>query len=192
MIGAIVLAAGASKRFGGDKRKAKINEEFSVLSKTIANVANLVNSVLVVLRVDDQSFKKELQTQVHSPNVYYFLAPDSALGMGHSLSNAMTAQDDLTAAMIVLGDMPFVNRESLKLLISTYTAHADSAPIVLPTLQGKFGHPVIFDRAYFEEMSQLKGDRGAKPIIDAHKDKILTIELEDLGIIRDIDTPTDL
>ena len=41
-------------------------------------------------------------------------------------------------------------------------------------------------------MSQLKGDRGAKPIIDAHKDKVITIELEDLGTIRDIDTPRDL
>jgi len=191
MLGAIVLAAGSSKRFGGDKRRVKLNDEFSVLSKTIDNVANLVDSVLVVLRVDDQGFKNELRNQVPSLNVSYYLAPDSALGMGHSLSNAINTQDNLTAAMIVLADMPFVRRKSIKLLISTYMAHADSTPIVIPTLHGKFGHPVIFDQVYFEEMSQLKGDRGAKPIIDAHKDKIITIELEDLGTIRDIDTPRD-
>ena len=120
MLGAIVLAAGSSRRFGGDKRRVKLNDEFSVLSKTIDNVANLVDSVLVVLRVDDQGFKNELRNQVPSLNVSYYLAPDSALGMGHSLSNAISSQDNLTAAMIVLADMPFVQRKSIKLLISTY------------------------------------------------------------------------
>ncbi|MAI42630.1 MAG: hypothetical protein CMP95_09230 [Gammaproteobacteria bacterium] len=192
MIGAIILAAGTSQRFGGDKRRALINGKTSVLETTIGNVANLVDSVLVVLRADDSNYKKKLQDQVHLSNVSYFLAPDSALGMAHSLSNAIATQNNLHAAMIILADMPFVTVHSLKALILAYKANRRTHPIVLPTVEGNTGHPVIFDRAYFEEIGKLQGDCGAKPIIQAHQSNVLKIELKDDGVIRDIDTPTDL
>ncbi|MEX2326091.1 MAG: nucleotidyltransferase family protein, partial [Pseudomonadales bacterium] len=57
---------------------------------------------------------------------------------------------------------------------------------------GKPGHPVLFDRAYFDELELLEGDVGAKSVIDAHPDKVITVEVDDENIFRDIDTPDDL
>ena len=192
MIGAIILAAGSSRRFGGDKRKAELADGNTVLTRTIHVAASLLDSVLVVLRFGDRSYEGELQQQINLPNVSYFLAPDSAKGMAHSLSNAIHHQSDLDAAMIFLADMPFVQKVTIKSLLTGYETNKYAQPIVLPTLSGTPGHPVIFDKAYFNEIRELEGDRGARPVVDAHQDKLVRIEVEDDAVMQDIDTPGDL
>ena len=54
------------------------------------------------------------------------------------------------------------------------------------------GHPVIFSSVYFQELTQLTGDNGAKPIITAHKDRVTRITVEDQGILKDVDRPSDI
>ena len=192
MVGAIILAAGSSQRFGDDKRKAVLPGGDSVLVRTINNVAKLTDTTLVVLRCGDQSYADELAPQIDLPNVAYFLAPDSAKGMAHSLGNAIDHVQDLSAAIVFLADMPFVEDKTVSALIDSYEANKAAQPIIVPTLNGTHGHPVIFDQCYFAEIAALEGDRGARPVITAHPDNLVTVEVDDPGILKDIDTPEDI
>jgi molybdenum cofactor cytidylyltransferase len=191
-VGAIILAAGSSRRFGDDKRKQLLPSGATVLQQTIARVAEVLDPVLVVLRFGDQPFLDELKAQISDPRVSYLLAPDSALGMAHSLGNAIHSVKTWDAAVVFLGDMPFVHSDTIQRILAAYEQHRKSDPIILPTVAGKPGHPVLFGRAWFEEIESLRGDTGARAVIDAHADKVIQIPVEDQGAMRDIDTPEDL
>ena len=192
MVGAIILAAGSSRRFGDDKRKTTLQNGNMLIENTINIAAKTLDSVLVVLRFGDRAFADELDSKINIPGISYFLAPDSAKGMAHSLSNAIQKAVDMDAAMIFLADMPYIREETIKKLINAYNANKDLQPIVIPTSNGTPGHPVIFDKAYFNEIQTLEGDRGARPVVDAHQDKLIQVEIDDPGILRDIDTLDDI
>ena len=192
MVGAIILAAGSSRRFGDDKRKATLQNGNMLIENTINIAAKTLGSVLVVLRFGDRAFADELDTKINIPGISYFLAPDSAKGMAHSLSNAIQKAVDMDAAMIFLADMPYIKEETIKKLINAFNANKDLQPIVIPTSNGTPGHPVIFDKTYFNEIQSLEGDRGARPVVDAHQDKLIQVEIDDPGILRDIDTLDDI
>lgn len=192
MIGAIILAAGSSRRFGDDKRKAILNEGDSVLARTINNVASILGSTLVVLRFGDRQYADELEEIIDQSNVSYFLAPDSAKGMAHSLSNAIHSVSDLDAIMVFLADMPYIQPDTVNKLLTVLDTHEGEAPVVVPTLHGTPGHPVIFDQAYFEELQALEGDSGARSVVEAHPDNLVLVEVDDPGVLKDIDTPNDL
>ena len=113
-------------------------------------------------------------------------------GMAHSLGNAIHEKREWAAAMILLADMPYLKPETIGAVLDAYNANASKQPIVIPTSQGKTGHPVIFPQRYFAEIQALEGDVGAKPVIDAHPEAVITVEVDDPGIFRDIDTPADL
>ncbi|MFP6807894.1 MAG: nucleotidyltransferase family protein [Pseudomonadales bacterium] len=199
-IGAIILAAGSSRRFGGDKRKAQLDNGNSVLVTTIKGVAKHFEDILLVLRHDDEIFANQLKTDIgeviSNTNFTIYCAPDSSKGMAHSLANGITQVTDWDAAAIFLGDMPFLQSASIELLIDAMIANIDSMPIVIPYLDGKSGnkpgHPVIFHKQYFEEIARLSGDRGAKAVIDANRSRVVKIQLDDLGVLKDIDTREDL
>ena len=192
MVGAIILAAGSSRRFGDDKRKATLQNGNMLIENTINIAAKTLDSVLVVLRFGDRAFADELDSKINIPGISYFLAPDSAKGMAHSLSNAIQKAVGMDAAMIFLADMPYIKEETITKLINAYNANQDLQPIVIPTSSGTPGHPVIFDKAYFNEIQSLEGDRGARPVVDAHQDKLIQVEIDDSGILRDIDTLDDI
>lgn len=192
MIGAIILAAGSSRRFGDDKRKAVLDKGDSVLVRTINNVASILDSTLVVLRFGDRQYADELSDTIEQPNVAYFLAPDSAMGMAHSLSNSIHTVSDLDAIIVFLADMPYIQPDTINKLLAALDAHESKAPIVVPTLNGTPGHPVIFDQAYFEELQALKGDRGARSVVDAHQENLVLVDVNDPGVLKDIDTLNDL
>ena len=192
MIGSIILAAGSSRRFGGDKRKSSLPSGQRMLEESIHKAASVMDKVLVVLRFGDLTFAKELENTIDNPDVEFFCAPDSARGMAHSLANAIHHVKEWQAAMVFLGDMPFVQAETVESILAEYEFRKAHSPIILPTKDGEQGHPVLFCSAYFEEIEKITGDKGARSVVDNHPDNVFTIEVQDPGVIRDIDTPQDL
>jgi molybdenum cofactor cytidylyltransferase len=66
--------------------------------------------------------------------------------------------------------------------------HADPPVIVVTTFQGRRGHPVVFDRAFRSELMALTGDVGARPVLEAHPEVVLGVEVGDGRLMEDIDT----
>lgn len=193
MIGAIILAAGSSRRFGaGDKRTAKLPSGKTVIQQSVENVLATFDNILVVLRYGDNVFEDELHHAITDPKIQTFKAPESALGMGHSLANAIHEVPDWDFAFIFLADMPHIETATVEQLKVVQQDNADKAPIIVPVVEGRYGHPVGFDKAYFAEIAKLTGDHGAKPVIHAHEDKLIEVAVDDPGVLQDVDTPEDL
>ncbi|MBV1879646.1 MAG: nucleotidyltransferase family protein [Pseudomonadales bacterium] len=197
MIDAIMLAAGNSKRFGRDKRRAVLASGESVLLSSINNVIDEVEQLLVVLRSDDAEYATQLKHLVNNPGLSFLCAPDSAKGIGHSLANAIhTISQRKTglcqAAFIFLADMPYVNRTTIQSMRSEYTARQSNKPIILPSMAGKTGHPVLFSQSYFNQLKNLSGDQGARRIVNAHPEQVFRVDVIDPGIFLDIDRPADI
>jgi len=64
--------------------------------------------------------------------------------------------------------------------------------VVIPTFEGRRGHPVRFPAMLAEDLLALQGDRGAREVIDRHAANCLPLETGDRGVLADIDTPADL
>lgn len=190
-LGMIVLAAGRSRRFGSeDKRLARLPSGRTVLESTLDQVTGAVDETLVVVRPDDDEVIKMLSAR-HDLDVVTCANAD--LGMGHSLAAgaAQAIRRQWRAAFVMLADMPFVKPETLTLLAAELDSTSDAA-IVQPENESKPGHPVLFHARYFEEISALTGDEGAKSIIAKHRLQLRRIPVTDPGILADIDLPSDL
>jgi molybdenum cofactor cytidylyltransferase len=87
--------------------------------------------------------------------------------------------------------MPYVLPATLEFLNARMdAARADRQPcIVVPRFAGTAGHPVGFSRDFFAELIALTGDRGARAVIDAHSSLVQRIDVEDPGVVTDIDQP---
>lgn len=191
-IGAIILAAGSSRRFGDDKRKSVLETGKTVLATCIENADACFDEVLVVLRFGDREYANELSHAFDRPAITFFCAPDSAKGMAHSLANAIAGVKDWDAAIIFLGDMPYLTIETIRLMLEKYTDSAGQEPIIVPTHGGEQGHPVMFHHRYFTAIEQLEGDQGARSVIQENAAKVIEVPVDDTGILRDIDTHADL
>ena len=83
--------------------------------------------------------------------------------------------------------MPAVDPGTVRVLCDTFREHG-SQHIVVPTQKGRWGNPVIVGSGYRTELLALEGDRGAKPIMERHPEKVIEVPVEDLGIFTDVDT----
>jgi molybdenum cofactor cytidylyltransferase len=115
---------------------------------------------------------------------------DADLGMGHSLASGARAAQDWDYLFVALADMPWVRPATLARLRSAMERHSDGAAIILqPVVDGRPGHPVGFSRAFFSALQQLRGDAGARAIVRANPSAIVPLQVDDPGILRDLDTP---
>lgn len=192
MIGAIVLAAGSSRRFGGDKRKASLPNGKMVIQQSVEVALTCFNQVTLALRYGDNALSEELSTLVNDPKLNIFQAPDSALGMGHSLANTIRQVDHWDGVFVFLADMPHLQQATINHLKETFTANRTHDPIIAPTHNGQLGHPVGFAACYFNELAALTGDKGARPVINANTTKVIEVTVDDPGVLKDVDTPQDL
>lgn len=181
-----MLAAGYSRRFGADKRRATLADGRSLLAASLALPCSMLEEVWLVLRPDESITELGLPA-----NIKLVQHPLTAQGMGHSLAagaERLLAESRADAVAIFLADMPAIRRDSLETLF----AHASANAIVLPSYQGKRGHPVLFGRAFLPQLAALSGDAGAKPVLQQHPEAVRIVELNDPGVLQDIDTPADL
>ncbi len=177
---AVILAAGFARRFGSDKRQWSMPDGRTLLESTLARYQDGFGSVFLVLRPEDSEWVRGLGgcTKV--------FAADAHLGMGHSLAAGIAAARDFDGVFIALGDMPWVEASTLEELRRRLN---DRGAIVRPFHDGTPGHPVGFGQAHFGALMKLSGDEGAKVVLDQNRQRIVAIDVADVGVIRDLDVP---
>ncbi|SDI05822.1 nucleotidyltransferase family protein [Pseudomonas panipatensis] len=182
---ALLLAAGQGRRFGADKRLARLGDGRTLLAASLANARAAFSEVLVVVRADDEP--GALGLPLASP---LLRCAQAEAGMGHSLAAGVAALVDGAAdsVAILLADMPWIAPATLAQL----AAQADPRRIVFPLYRGERGHPVLFGRAFWAELCALHGDEGARAVLQAHREAWLAVEVADAGVLRDVDTPAAL
>ena len=188
MKGAIVLAAGNSRRFGSDKRKAKLSNGKMILESALEKALYNFEHVILTLRHDDQTIKEEFKSRYKEAALTIILAPDSAMGMGHSLANSFSKVNGWEGAFVCLADMPNIQDHTFKKLVHQLTPNH----IVLPVHRGHQGHPVGFGRDFFDQLSALRGDIGARGLLAANSYAVKEIDVSDSGVLQDIDLPEDI
>jgi molybdenum cofactor cytidylyltransferase len=184
-LAAIVLAAGKSTRMGErNKLLMPLHGEPMIARTATAVAASPAKPIIVVTGNDADAVKAALKNQpmtfAHNPRY--------ADGMSTSLHAGLAALPaDADAVLICLGDMPAITPAAIGKLIAAFNP-TEGRAIIVPTFQGKRGNPVLFARAYVDEMMHLEGDTGARALLSDHAEAVYEVET-DAGVLADADTP---
>jgi molybdenum cofactor cytidylyltransferase len=93
------------------------------------------------------------------------------------------------AAIIGVGDQPFLAPEIIRRLVSAF--RASGAALVVPRYAGRRGNPVLFSAKLFPELLEVEGDQGGRPVLLRHRDEIVWVDVDEARAGLDIDTPED-
>lgn len=182
-IGAIVLAAGFSTRFGSSKLMAQLANGNTVFGQTIARINGAITSPIVVTRPEMVPTLQPLAPQAQIKPFEH-----AERGMGATLAYAVQQIDDWDGCVVCLADMPFIETTSYAAIANALSVNS----IVVPSWESKSGNPVAFGSQHFPELRQLDGDSGGRKLIDAYPQAVLSLPLDDPGILQDIDTQAEL
>lgn len=186
----VLLAAGYSKRFGSNKLLQPLPQGLPQAGVPIALAAarHMIEALpdsIAVVRPRAQKLGKMLRDAGYKTVV----CRNAAEGMGVSLAAGVRAAHDAGGWVIALADMPFIRPDTIRTIVK---ALSEGAAIAAPAYRGERGHPVGFARRFLDELSALRGDAGARDILRQHPDWITPYEVDDPGVLRDIDQPSDL
>lgn len=185
--GIIILAAGESSRLGYPKQIAKYKDKTLLqLAIDAANGCDAHKRVLVLGANRDEIKKTFSGASIPNiPNPQYEKGMSSSLKIGLEYMLKFDAPDQI---IIMLCDQPFVDAKILNKLITMQ--EKEGKGIVACAYSKTIGVPILFGKAYFHELMELKGDEGAKKIAQAHEEDLVTISFPKGKI--DIDTEEDL
>lgn len=181
----ILLAAGASSRYGSDKLMQPMTDGKPLAVHACQNLAAGCDKVIAVLRPGSLDLAELLRKAGSEP----VFCPDAAQGMGHSLAFGIRATPEAAGWLIALADMPLIAPATIQAIAAAIRA---GKPLAAPVYQGRRGHPVGFGQQLRDELSQLSGDSGAKSVLQSYREQLCLIDCDDPGILRDIDRPEDL
>jgi molybdenum cofactor cytidylyltransferase len=180
MIGAIVLAAGSSSRMGRPKALLEAGPRGSTFTDAILTTLGAagVSAVRVVVA---PGFER--------PGSSYVVNPEPRNGMLSSIHCGLNAfQGSLDAVLVWPVDHPLVVRDTVVAMIAAF--RTGNPPVVVPTYQGRRGHPVLFAARVVPELLAADPSSGARAVVHAHDDR-LELAVADRGVVADIDTPED-
>jgi molybdenum cofactor cytidylyltransferase len=188
-LAALVLAAGRGTRMGGPNKLLEPLHGKPVLRHAAdAALASGARPVIVVTGHERASVEAALK----GLDVKLVYNPDYAEGLASSLKagiSALPAEAD--AAAVMLGDMPQVTPDLIKRLGEALDP-ARGALIAVPVREDRRGNPVVWSRRFFDELSKLEGDTGARHLIAQHAEAVTEVPVRDDGAFVDVDTPEAL
>lgn len=190
--GTLLLAAGFGRRFGADKRRQRLADGTPLLLASVARYGAIFPAVTVVLRPEDDDLAHDVLALPSRAALRVERCAEAVEGMGRSLACGAAACRHWTYLFVALGDMPWVREETLARLLAAMTDDADPQRIVIPEFRGKPGHPVGFGAAHLPALAALGGDSGARAVVQASSTPPLRVDVDDAGVLRDVDRPEDL
>jgi molybdenum cofactor cytidylyltransferase len=194
-IAAIVLAAGASSRFGSDKLLHPLTLRGMTLplaAHSLLPWLETLGHITVVVRPGAETFCSAIETAlgaIKSAPIRWIECEDAAQGMASSLVCGVRANLDAAGWMIGLADMPAVPMAAISGVRNALSA---GAALAAPSRDGMRGHPVGFASHYRDELLALQGDNGARRLLERDASHVVDIRIDDAGIFADIDIPGDL
>lgn len=190
MISAIILAAGESKRMGQPKMLLKWGNS-TVLEHVISVFANAgVEDIVVVTGAARDEVEKIVavaQTSCPARSVF-----NEGFVEGEMLSSIQCglrdlAEKDSSAALIALGDQPQVREGSVWRVCEMFKETGN--PLVVPSYHMRRGHPWLVDESLWGEMLAMRAPQTPRDFLNARADQIRYVEVDDEGILADLDTP---
>ena len=186
IISAILLGAGESKRMGVDKlslpwrRKTVLEHCFETL------LQSEVQEIVVVLGPRNKRVKDRFQ----GGKAKVVVNPYSKRGMSTSIRKGLQAIHPGSAGILIaLGDHPFLKTRTINALKRAFDRGEEG--IIIPSFQGRMGHPVIFHKRYRKELLNLRGDVGGRTVVDRHPEAVKVVPVKSEGVVKDVDTWQD-
>lgn len=178
---ALILAAGSAQRFGSDKRLFPI-DGVAMLARTVDVYRTVFDDVAVVIRPGEP----RIADLVRASGARVVEAADASRGQGRSLAAGVAAFDQAPGLVVGLGDMPFVAPATLRAIADAMSAFPEH--IVRPRHEGRPGNPVGFPAHAFAALAGIEGDTGARAVVAA-SENVRFVEVDDAGILTDVDRP---
>jgi molybdenum cofactor cytidylyltransferase len=188
-VAAVVLAAGRSTRMGGpNKLLAEIGGKPLVRIAAEQALASRARPVVVVTGHQ----RHEVEAALKGLPVAFAHNPDFAEGLSGSLKAGIAALPaEADGTIVCLGDMPQVDAALIDRLIAAFDPEK-GALVVVPTIAGKRGNPVVWSRRFFADLAQLEGDVGARHLIGSYPEAVVEVPVTGRAALVDIDTPDAL
>lgn len=182
----VLLAAGFSRRFGSNKLLYRLPDGRPMVLAAAQQLRAVFPTVVAVIRPDQAT----LQEMLVGEGLHVVTCLRDAQHMSASLKTAITYADRFVPSsyVIALGDMPFIQTETIRQVAKKLHI----AKIVVPTYQGKRGHPVGIAAEFYTQLLQIEGDEGARSVVAAHQELVMLMTCVDPGILRDIDRLADI
>jgi molybdenum cofactor cytidylyltransferase len=188
---ALVMAAGHGRRFRAECNQDKLLSELDtsdfsgpVLAHVLRGLAGRVERILVVVRQDNHPLRRILDQELAWTGCCQHRVGEG--GMGDSLASGAAQLDPTAGYLIVLGDMPFVSSTT----IERVSAAIRPDSLVVPVYRGRPGHPRGVGRDFRAALLAAGGEAGAAALF--RSGLVTPVEVDDPGILQDIDQPADL
>jgi len=181
----IVLAAGAARRFGSPKQLVRVSGR-PLLHNTVSNAVEITGGATIVVL---GAYAAELAPLLGHTPASVLINREWHEGIGSSIRRGVAAlPSTCTAVMMVLADQAAVTSQDLQRLVSAWKRQPEYVAAAL--YSGSTGVPAIFPRSCFGDLSQLRGDRGARRLLQRNPDRVVRVPMNSAAL--DIDTPEDL
>ncbi|MDZ7663491.1 nucleotidyltransferase family protein [Thiohalophilus sp.] len=181
----ILLAAGLSRRFGSNKLLQPLPDQIPMVVQAARKLKAVLPESVAVIGPDDPRTAELLSKE----GLQIVINPQPEAGMGRSLACAIRASHDAPGWLITLADMPWIDKQTIR---TVATAVQQPRDIVAPLYGDRRGHPVGFGSAYVRDLLALDGDNGARSILNANRQHLTLIPVNDPGVLRDVDYPEDI
>lgn len=186
-VGAIILAAGGSRRFGQPKQLLAFQGE-SLVRRIVRAATEVCNTDVIVVTGEGRSL---IEAELRDSAARVVENPEWRGGMGTSircgLEHLTASTPDVAAAVILACDQPFVDAQTIDSLVAEQQKTCKA--IVASRYANTIGIPALFDRSCFAALRALPDDSGAKALIESRRADVAEIAFEQGAI--DIDTPAD-
>ena len=186
MISSILLAAGQSKRMLGENKLTKDVKGIPLIKCALNNILKShVNEIVIVLGYENETIEKIIDK---TSRIKFVFNSNFETGMASSIKKGINNLSEKTDAFFIsLGDMPSISYNTYNHLIK----YNKDKKVIVPLFKGQKGNPVLFPKSFEEKLLSIQGDFGAKRILEINKKEVFNLEINDPGIIKDLDIPND-